>query len=143
TDVGDVSTRVDTIETDYLDSVANEPAGLGSGIYSREDSNTAYLKTIIGGSGATVTSDSSSLTISVTSAEGYAEKYTGTFNADGSTSMTIPDVSLGFTSSGPFHVSVYEANQEVYVGVDLSGANTVLSWTGGALAGTCDVIITG
>ena len=144
TDVGDVSTRVSTIETDFIDTVTNTTGVVGGhGVFAQEVNNTVYLKQLVEGSGTTITSDASTISISVTSAEGYAEKYVGTFNADGSTSHTIPDASLGFTSTGPFHVTVYENSEIVYTGVNTNGTDTVLSWTTGALSGTCSVIITG
>jgi len=143
TDISDVSTRVQTIETDFIDSVADTTGVVGgTGLYAGEANNTAYIKQLVGGTGATITSDSSTVTISVTSAEGYSEKWSGSFSADGSTSFVFDPSSISGT--GPYGVTVWEANEVVQVGVTNNPAGTItLSWIPESLVGICDVLVIG
>jgi len=129
------------LSTNKLDSVANATGTSGTGIFAVETGTTAYLKTLVGGTGATITSDSSTVTISVTSAEGYSEKWSGSFIADGSTSFVFDPSSISGT--GPYGVTVWEANEVVQVGVANSGGTITLSWTPLSLSGTCDVLVIG
>ena len=141
TDITDVSTRVQTIESDYLDSVDDVGGTAGTGLYAYEDANTAYIKTIVGGTGASVTSDASTVTISVTSAEGYSEKWSGTFNSDGSTSFVFDPSSISGT--GPYGVTVWEDGEIVQTSVSNSGGTITLSWIPLSLVGICDVLVIG
>jgi len=133
---------IGVLTTDKLDAVANATGTSGTGIFAVETGTTAYLKTLIGGTGATITSDSSTVTISVTSAEGYSEKWSGSFSADGSTSFVFDPSSISGT--GPYGVTVWELDEVVQVGVKNDPAGTItLSWTPGSLTGTCEVLVIG
>ena len=127
-----------------MDSVANINVVGDASIFSYESDNVAYLKKIIGGTGATITEDASTITIAVTGASGYMSKYTGTFNGTTQTSFTVLEAthSLG---TGPFTVAVYENDEMVYTGVEFNGSGDVtFTWSSGSLTdAACKFIISG
>ena len=133
---------INDLSTNKLDAVANIGVSGSASIFSYESNNTAYLKKIVAGTGATITEDTSTITISVTGAAGYMSKYTGTFNGTSGTSFTILASTHGL-GTGPFIVSVYDNNELVYTGVEFNTSGDVtLSWAPGSLTDTaCKFII--
>ena len=132
------------LSTNKLDAVANTTGASGEGIFAIESGNTAYLKRIVQGTGATITSDASTITIAVSGAAGYVSKYKGTFDGTASSPFVIPVGTHGL-GTGPFTVSVYESGSQVYTGVDVNGSGDVtLSWSPGSLVdASCQFLITG
>lgn len=134
---GIVSGKIDAVAT------VNGVVG-GHEIYSNESNSVSYIKKIIAGSGATIISDSSTVTISVSGASGYVSKYRGTFDGvtDSSIFVSAATHTLGV---GPFDVAVYESNQLVYVDVTCAtNGDVTLQWTPGSLTdASCRFIIMG
>ena len=123
--------------------VASTTGVSGHEVYSNTTSDTAYSKRIVAGTGATITSDSSTIEISVTGSAGYVSKYTGSFNASGIETITITQATHEL-SQGYYNISVYEAGILVYVETAINGSGDVtFTWTTGALAGTIEYIIAG
>jgi hypothetical protein len=115
----------------------------GHEVYSITSNNTAYIKKILAGSGATIISDTSTITISVSGVAGYVSKYTGTFNGTSGTSLSVL-VGTHLLGVGPFNVTVYDGTQLVYVDVDVDGSgNVTFNWSSGSLSASCKYIIAG
>ena len=133
---------ISDLSTGKLDAVASTTGVSGHDVYSSEADNVAYIKKIVAGTGATITSDSSTVTISVTGAAGYVSKFAYAFTPAGTQEIiTAGTHGLG---TGPFTVAVYELGELVYTGISYaSDGNITLSWGSGALTGDCSVFITG
>ena len=134
---------IQTLSDNKLDAVATTN-GLGEDIYSSEDpTGTALIKTIIGGAGTTVTSDSSTVTVAVTGAAAVVSKFAYNFTPGGTSEVISTHV--GIVGTGPYNISVYEGGTDlVHTGITTAAnGNITLSWTSGALTGDCSVFITG
>ena len=128
-----------------IDDVASAGAASGVSLVGTEVSGTAIIKDLVAGAGTTITNtDASTVTISVTGAEGITAKYAYNFTVSGTEQvLSSHQVTLG---NGPYNISVYEGGSElVYTGVDWNPANgnVTLSWSSGSLTGDCSVFITG
>ena len=133
---------ISDLSTGKLDAVASTTSASGHQIYSTEVNNVAYVKKLVAGTGVSMTSDSSIITISADLTSGVL-KYKGTFNGTSSTSLSIPEAThkLG---TGPLSVTVYDGTQQVYVDVDCAATGDItLTWTGGSLSASCKYIIMG
>jgi hypothetical protein len=140
TDGGVVSTRqLNVIDVKTVSGVVG-----GHTILSNVTDETAYIKKLVAGSGATIISDASTITVSVSGAAGYVSKYAGNITTTAVSSATITAATHGL-GTGPFHISVYDSNRDqVYVDTSFSATGTVsLEWAPGALTGDCSVFITG
>jgi hypothetical protein len=145
-DKADSSTAGYIDSTDFYDfktrlrGVANVDICTGNlssaNVYSYDSSGYAYLTRIVVDDGITMTEDGSTIRFTVN-----ATSYKTTFVADGSSTVEIPYTTHGL-GSGPFTISLYEQNSQVYVDnqVDSSG-NVVLYWIQGNLTGNCRIII--
>jgi len=144
TSITSLNQSITDLSTGKISGVANINVVGDASLYSYTDAtHIAQLKKIVAGSGATITEDVSTITIAVSGAAGYVSKYTGTFTADGSTSMSVLE-STHNLGVGPLSVAVYEGTDQVYVGVDNAGNGDItLTWIAASLAGTCKFIITG
>ncbi len=136
TSIGLLETSVDG----KIDAVASTTGAAGHEVYSGEASNVAYIKRLTAGAGATISSDSSTIEISVTGSSGYVKKETGSFTASGTSEVL--DVSGSF-SGGPYTVSVYEGTELIHTGVSYSGSNITLTWAPGSVSGTINWIVSG
>jgi hypothetical protein len=136
---------LNTIIQGKIDAVSTV-GGVAGGheVYSGENANIAYIKKIIAGSGASIISDASTITISVTGAAGYVSKYRGTFDGTAASPFSVPAGTHGL-GTGPFTVTVYESNEEVYTGITCAlNGDITISWASGSLAdASCRFIITG
>ena len=105
-------------------------------VYSYDSSGYSYLKRIVVDEGITITEDGSTIRFTVN-----ATSYRTSFVADGSSTIEIPYTTHGL-GSGPFSISLYELNSQVYVDnqVDSSG-NVTINWIQGNLTGNCRLII--
>jgi hypothetical protein len=110
---------------------------LSSGrMYSYTLNNISYFKKLIVDTGIIISEDVSTIrfTLSPTS-------YRTSFFADNSSFVYYPQ-SVHTLGNGPFVISLFENNDQVYVNnnIDASG-NVTLSWIQGNLLGTCKLII--
>jgi len=132
------------LSTGKLDAVATV-TGIAGGheVFSNEADNIAYIKKIVAGTGATITSDASTITIAVSGAAGYVSKYAGTFDGTAGTSLSITAATHGL-GIGPLQVTVYDGTDQVWVDVDCAANGDItLEWTGGSLSASCKYIIMG
>ena len=132
------------LSTGKLDAVATV-TGIDGGhqVFSNEADNIAYIKKIVAGTGATITSDASTITIAVSGAAGYVSKYAGTFDGTAGTSLSITAATHGL-GIGPLQVTVYDGTDQVWVDVDCAANGDItLEWTGGSLSASCKYIIMG
>jgi len=133
---------INDLSTGKLDAVASTTGGAYT-LYAGEANNIAYIKQLVAGSGATITQDGSTVTISVTGVAGYVKKYTGTFDGTASATLSITAATHG-VGTGPVQVTVYDGTDQVYVDVDCAANGDVtLDWTPGSLGASCKYIITG
>ncbi len=135
---------ISDLSTGKLDAVATV-TGIDGGhqVFSNEADNIAYIKKIVAGTGATITSDASTITIAVSGAAGYVSKYAGTFNGTAGTSLSITAATHGL-GIGPLQVTVYDGTDQVWVDVDCAANGDItLEWTGGSLSASCKYIIMG
>jgi len=131
------------LSTNAIRAVANVANGGTASIFSYELNNTAYLKKLVQGTGATITEDTSTITISVAGVAGYVSKYVGSFHPDGSITYTIPTATHGL-GAGPFSIAVYELRELVYPGISYaSNGDITIDWTAGSLTGDCSIFIAG
>jgi hypothetical protein len=133
---------ISDLSTGKLDAVASTTGITGHEVYSNEADNIAYIKRLIAGTGVSMISDSSTITISADLTSGVL-KYKGTFNGTSSTSLSIPAAThkLGI---GPLQVTVYDGTDQVWVDVDCAANGDItLEWTGGSLSASCKYIIVG
>ena len=133
---------ISDLSTGKLDAVASTTGITGHEVYSNEADNIAYIKRLIAGTGVSMISDSSTITISADLTSGVL-KYKGTFNGTSSTSLSIPAAThkLGI---GPLQVTVYDGTDQVWVDVDCAADGDItLEWTGGSLSASCKYIIMG
>jgi len=108
-------------------------------IFSYISDNVAYFKKILVSPGISIIEDVS--TIRFLLDEVPPTTFISTFVADGSSFVYYPETThkLGY---GPFIISLYENNDQVYVNNNIdSNGNVTLSWILGNLSGTCKVII--
>ena len=135
-------TDLQNILNSTLREISNIPGGDAS-IYSFTSSNTAYLKTLSGGSNVTISEDSSTITISSTGGTGDIGKYTGTFDGTADSSLYISAIThdLGI---GPLQSTIYDGTEQVYISVDNdAGGNITFFWTAGSLSSACKYILIG
>ncbi|OQB06294.1 MAG: hypothetical protein BWY18_00796 [Candidatus Cloacimonetes bacterium ADurb.Bin211] len=132
------------LSTGKLDAVATVTGILGGHeVFSNEADNIAYIKKIVAGTGATITSDASTITIAVSGAAGYVSKKAGTFDGTAGTSLSITAATHGL-GIGPLQVTVYDGTDQVWVDVDCAANGDItLEWTGGSLSASCKYIIMG
>lgn len=125
-----------------IDSVVST-GGSGVAIYGGEDpTGTAKIKTLVAGTGTTVTSDATTITVSVDTTA-TSLKYTGSFTSNGIDTFTILASAHGL-GTGPFITHIYEGTELVHVGVTYDGSgNITFDWLLGSITGTCNYIITG
>ena len=145
-DISAVETSITDLSTGKLDAVASTTAVSGHEVYSGEADNTAYIKRLVAGTGATLISDSSTITVSVTGAAGYMSKYTDTFDGTSGTSLSIPFGTHGITNdTSTLVISVFDGNSQVFpeISVNAGTANVTLEWTASSLTADCRYIITG
>ena len=136
TDWTDFDQKIDDVST------VNGVVG-GHEVYSGEEAGTAYIKKIVAGTGATITSDASIVTISVTGAAGYVSKYVGNIDGTAGTSATI-SAATHTLGNGPFHVSVFDAFEQVYPDISYAAnGNVTIDWAPGSLTTDVSVFITG
>jgi hypothetical protein len=138
-----LTSYVASVSTNKLSSVASTTGGTHS-IYSTTVANTAYVKQIVAGIGASITSDGSIITIGVTGTAGYVSRYRGTFNGTTQTSYAIPATTHAL-GTGPFNIAIFEFNEQVYTGVYVNAAGDVsITWGAGTITdSSCKFIITG
>jgi len=132
------------LSTGKLDAVATV-TGITGGheVFSNEADNIAYIKKIVAGTGATITSDASTITIAVEGVAGYVSKYAGIFDGTAGTSLSITAATHG-RGIGPLQVTVYDGTDQVWVDVDCAANGDItLEWTAGALSASCKYIIMG
>ena len=144
TSINNNAAAIKDLSTNKLSGAANINVAGDASLYSYTNAtHIAQFKKIVAGSGATITEDVSTITIAVSGAAGYVSKYTGTFSADGSTSMAIAEGTHNL-GVGPLTTAVYEGTEQVYVGVDNAGNGDItLTWTPASLSGICKFVITG
>jgi hypothetical protein len=136
-------TSIAYLNANKLDAVANIAVAGDASLFAYEANNIAYLKKIVAGAGATITQDSSTITIAVSGVAGYVSKYTNTFDGTSGTSFAITESTHGL-GSGPLNVAVYDGTEQVYTGVDCAANGDItLTWTSGSLSASCKYIITG
>lgn len=144
--IGFLLTNLLDVSADKISAVANVPfAGtVNASIFSYESNNVAYLRQIVAGSGATITQDSSTITIAVSGVAGYVRKYKSTFDGTASASIGITAAVHGL-GTGPLDVTVYENNQVVYPDIDVDAlGNVVIEWAPGSLTDvSCKYVIMG
>ena len=134
---------ISDLSTGKLDAVASTTSASGHQIYSTEVNNVAYVKKLVAGTGATITSDASTITIAVSGAAGYVSKKAGTFDGTAGTSLSITAATHGL-GIGPLQVTVYDGTDQVWVDVDCAANGDItLEWTGGSLSASCKYIIMG
>jgi hypothetical protein len=115
----------------------------GHDVYSTTSNNIAYIKKIVAGSGASITSDASIITISVSGAAGYVSKYTNVFNGTSSTSLLVSAAMHGL-GIGPFSVTVYDGDELVHPGINCAANGDVtITWSNGTLGTSCKYLIMG
>jgi len=145
TSLANLGIWINELSTNKLDALASTTGTAGTvyPIYAGEDNNVAYIKQLAAGAGTTISADGSIITIAVGGTTGV-QKYRGTFDGTTTSSFTISAIThtLG---TGPFTVSVYENNVEVYTNVTLNGSgDVILSWAPGSLTdASCKFIISG
>jgi len=131
------------LSTNRLKDVRNINVTANASIYSYEIDNVAYLKKLVAGSGATITEDTSTITIAVTGVAGYVSKHSGTFDGTGGTQLIVTEASHGL-GVGPLSVTVYDGTEQVYTGVDCAANGDItLTWSSGSLSSSCKYIIMG
>jgi hypothetical protein len=131
------------LSTNAIRAVANVANGGNAAIFSYENNNIAYLRQLVQGVGVSITSDTSTITITVPGAGGYVTKYAGAFDPTGISTFAIPAATHGL-GAGPFTVAVYELRELVFTGVKYAANGDItLDWTLGSLTGDCSVFITG
>ena len=143
--IGALETSVQDLSTGKIDAVASTTGAAGHEVYSNEADNVSYIKRLVAGTGATILSDSSTITISVSGAAGYMSKYTDTFSSDGSTSFIVTQATHGITNTDfALTVSVFEGTVQVFPEIDVDGSGDVtITWSSGALSGAGKFIISG
>lgn len=138
-----LETWLNDVSTDKISAVASTTGVSAHAVYSGEANNVAYIKQIVAGTGATITSDASTITIAVSGAAGYVSKYAGTFDGTAGTSLSVTAATHG-RGIGPLQVTVYDGTDQVWVDVDCAANGDItLEWTGGSLSASCKYIIMG
>ena len=143
TEIGYLEASIGTLDSIKLNDIANINVVGDASIYSYEINNIAYLKKIVAGTGATITEDTSTITIAVSGAAGFVNKYTGAFDGTTGTTLTVLAATHGL-GTGPFTVSVYDSGNLVYPDISYNGSGDItLLWVGGSLGASCAYIIMG
>jgi hypothetical protein len=141
--IGFLLTNLLDVSTDKISGVANINVTANASLYSYELNNIAYLKKIVAGTGATITEDTSTITIAVAGAAGYVSKYSSTFDGTANASIGVLAVTHGL-GIGPLSVTVYENTAQVYADIDCDATgNIVISWAPGSLGASCKYVIMG
>ena len=143
TSLADVYDLIDEVSTNKLTDIDNLAVAGDASIYTYTEDNIAYLKKLIGGTGIIISEDASTITVAGDIDTGVY-KYTGIFDGTADTSILIPSATHNL-GTGPFNISVYEHNEQVYTNVEFNGSgDIILSWSSGSLTdASCKYIITG
>jgi hypothetical protein len=132
-----------TIFNNKIDSVSSTSVTGAHAIYSSEDpTGNALIKQLKAGTGVSLTSDSSAITVSIDQ-NSTVSKYNGSFNPVGISTYVVTH-STHNLSPGYYQVALYENGQEIHLAVDISVSGDVtFNWTAGSLENTVNYIITG
>lgn len=133
-----------------VSSATNVPSG--HEVFAGKSNNVAFIKQLLAGTGAEITSDASSITISFSGGGSGSNifyntnVYTNTFDGTSDTSLNIPYLTHGLTNDNSILVvNVFDGDELVFpnIYVDPISADVSIIWNPGSLSANSRYIITG